>query len=116
MLLTVCRYVCTILCVCMYTILCVCMYVYYVCSSVVCVCVYTTQRACASSLPPCLLSVCVGASVLMYCLHVVSIVAVMRSPCRTYVVCGVVYVSIVSFGCAYCSRCVLLLIIVCTKK
>ena len=113
----------------MYLLLCV-----YVCSSVyvsttVCihrclrttVCTYTMyvcsiQRVCASSLPPCLLSMCVGASVLMYCLHVVSIVAVMGSSCRTYVVCGVVYVSIVSLGCAYYSRCVLLLIIVCTKK
>ena len=93
-----------------------CMYVYYtmcmyVCSSVVCVLHSVRARP-----PPPACAACVGVPVLTYCIHVVSVVVAMGSPCRTYVVCGVVYVSIVSLGCAYCSRCVLLLIIVCTKK
>lgn len=103
-----CVYLLLYVCVCvLHAVMCACMYTMYVCS---------TQRACASSLPSCLLSVCVGVSVLTYCLHVVSIVAVMGSPCRTCIVCGIVYVSTVSLGRMYYSRCVLLLMIVCTKK
>jgi hypothetical protein len=98
----------------MYTILYhVCMYTMYV--VVLCVYVYTTQRACASFPPPCLLSVCVSVPVLVYCAYVASIVVVMRPPCRSYVVCGVVYVSTVSLGCVYYSRYVLLLMIVSAK-
>lgn len=55
-------------------------------------------------------------SVLVYCMHVASIVVAMGSPCRTYVVCSIVYVSIVSLGCMYCSSCVLLLMIVLPTK
>ncbi len=102
--------------VCMYTIhYYVCMYTihYYVCMYTMHVC--NTQRACVRP-PPSACAACVGVPVLTQCIHVVSIVEAMGSPCRTYVVCGVVYVSTVSLGCTYCSRCVLLLMIVRTKE
>jgi hypothetical protein len=59
---------------------------------------------------------CAGVSVLVYCMYVVSMVVVMGSPRRTYVVCGIVHVSIVSLGGMHCNRCVLLLIIVYTNE
>lgn len=108
-----CMYTVYVVVLCVYSILCVCMYVYYVCSSVMCVVHSVRARP---LLLPCLLSVCVDVSVLVYCMRVVSMMVVMGSLCRTYVVYDVVYVSIVSLGCMYCSRCVLLLMIVHTKE
>jgi hypothetical protein len=90
------------------------MYVYYVCVCVYyCVCIVYYMRALLLLL--CLHSMCADVPVLMYCMYVVSMVVAMRSSCRTYVVCGVVYVSTVSLGCMYYSRCVLLLMIVSAK-
>lgn len=105
----VCVYVCsTVVYVYMYTIH-VCMYVYYVCSSVMRVAHSVRARP---LLLLCLCSVCRrtcaayvhGVPVLVYCMDVVSMVVVMGSPCRTRMGCSVVYVSIVSLGCTYCSR------------
>ena len=81
----------------------VCMYVYYVCSSVMRVAHSVRVRP----LLLCLCRVCrrtctvyvQGVPVLVYCMYVVSMVAVMGSPCRTGVVCRVVCVSTVSLGC-----------------
>ena len=93
----------------MYTIH-VCMYVYYVCSSVMRVAHSVRARP---LLLPCLCSVCgrtcaacvQGVPILVYCMYAVSMVVAMGSPCRTCVVCSVVYVSTMSLGCAYYSRC-----------
>lgn len=104
-----CVYVC-ILCMCVV----LCMYVYYVCVYYcVCMCIVYSVRALSSSST---YAACVGVPVLVYCMYVVSMVVVMGSPRRTYVVCGIVHVSIVSLGGMYCNRCVLLLIIVYTNE
>ena len=99
-----CRCVCPLtVCRCMYYTMC--MYVYY--TMHVCVCILCVQQCyvCMCILhsvrarrPPPAYAVCVGVPVLTQCIHAVSIVEAMRSLCRRYVVCGVMYVSTMSLG------------------
>lgn len=100
----VCMYYCTcvcvhvLLCLCMYVLLCVCLLLHVCVRVLLCMCVVHSVRARALSPPPAC-AVCVGVPVLVYCIHVVGIVVVIGSPCRTCVVCSVVCVSTMSLGC-----------------